>query len=138
MRSLITNQIHDTCGCHDERMPLLRCFQSSRSQSSPSLDDNAFGQETTVGQFVPANHFSSFAAHVVTHPFHKVTLQVFFIVQMFIFHPCLTKRALFPISFLRFITSQMDIAGRKQSHHFIQNILQKSKGTIFSRTVDHS
>ena len=60
------------------------------------------------------------------------------IVQMFIFHPCLTKRALFPISFLRFITSQMDIAGRKQSHHFIQNILQKSKGTIFSRTVDHS
>ena len=40
------------------------------------------GRKATVRQFVPANHFSSFAAHVVTHPFHKVTLQVFFIVQI--------------------------------------------------------
>ena len=57
---------------------------------------------------------------------------------MLFFHPFLTKRAFFPVPFLRLISSQMNISRREDCHHFVQNILQECKDSIFSGTINHS
>ena len=57
---------------------------------------------------------------------------------MLFLHALPAKRAFLPESFLRLISSQMNISRGEDCHHFVQNILQKCKGAVVSGTVNHS
>ena len=113
LRPLITNQIHDTCRSHNETVSLFRSFQCSLAISLPTKNNRAFRQETTVSQFIPTNHFTTFTTYIVTYPLHKIALKVFFISQAFFLHTSLTQRTFFPMCLLSFIASDMDITGRE-------------------------
>ena len=136
MWPLITNQIHDACRGHDKRMPQFSSFQSGRPHSLPAQNNSPI-RNRTIGQFIPSDYLTSFTLHIFTHPLHKISLQILFMGQMFFFHPCLTKRAFFPIRLISLITSQMNIPGRKQLHHFINYILQEGKYTVIACTINN-
>ena len=56
---------------------------------------------------------------------------------MLLSHPFLTKRTFFPVRLSRFISSDMNIAGREKCQNFVKDILQECKYAIISRTVDN-
>ena len=136
MRSLITNQIHDTCRSHDKPMPLLRRLDGSLTVTSPTINNCSVGNPG-IGQFIPSHDFFPFALHIFTHSRHKITLQRFFVLQAFLSHTFLTKRTLLPMRFPSLIPTQMNIPGGKQLHHLINHPLQESEHTIISCTEDH-
>lgn len=72
----------------------------------------------------------------IAHPIHEITLQILFIGNLLLFHPCLTQRAFLPISFTGFITTDMDISGREQFQNLIHHILKKGIDTVISGTID--
>ena len=67
---------------------------------------------------------------------HEITLQILFIGNLLLFHPCLTQRAFLPISFTGFIATDMDISGREQFQNLIHHILKKGIDTVISGTID--
>ena len=118
-------------------MSLFGSLQGSLSVSLPTQDNDIFRQKTTVSQFIPANHFTAFAAYILAHPLHEVTLQILFIGQFLFFHPCLTQRAFPPISLAGFIASDMNIPGREQGHNLVHHILKESVDAVVSGTIDN-
>ena len=118
-------------------MSLFGSFQGSRSHSLPTENNGFFGKKRTVCQLIPANHFATFFTQIITDTFHKVTLQIFFICQMLLFHPFLAKRAFLPIRLSRFISSDVNIAGRKKCQNFVEYILQECKYAVVSRAIDY-
>ena len=136
LRSLITNQVHDACGSHDEAMSLLGSLQCSLSVSLPTQNNGIVRQKATVRQLIPAYHLAPFATYIFAHPIHEITLQILFIGNLLLFHPCLTQRAFLPISFTGFIATDMDISGREQFQNLIHHILKKGIDTVISGTID--
>ena len=117
-------------------MSLLGSLQCSLSVSLPTQNNGIVRQKATVRQLIPAYHLAPFATYIFAHPIHEITLQIFFIGKLFLFHPCLTQRAFLPISLTGFITADMDISGREQIQNLIHHILKESVNAVVSGTID--
>ena len=132
---MITNEVQHTCRSHHKTMSLSGCFQCSLPVSLPAKDNGTIGN-LGICQFIPAHNFTPFALHIIAHTRHEVALQVLFILQSFFLHTRLTQRAHFPMGFTGFVTTQMNVFGRKQRNYLINYILQKSKDTVIAGTVN--
>ena len=91
-------------------MSLLGSLQCSLSVSLPTQNNGIVRQKATVRQLIPAYHLAPFATYIFAHPIHEITLQILFIGNLLLFHPCLTQRAFLPISFTGFIATDMTAA----------------------------
>ena len=135
LRALVADEVEDAGRSHDEAVALCGGFQGGMTESLPAQNDGFIGQ-FAVGQLVPAYHFLPFAAHVVGHTTHKVALQGFCVCQVFAADACLAQGAFSPMGLACLVTSQMDIAGREEGHHFIQYVLQEGIRLIIAGAED--
>ena len=81
--------------------------------------------QTTVQNLVPAQQVTAVAVQETFHAVNQVTLQFVHVLQPFFLHAGLAERTGLPRCLSSLITTYMNIFGRKQIHHFQQDILKE-------------
>ena len=128
---LVFVKITSAARCHDYIMPHPGCFNAT-FLSSPAHDPGARSQ-STFQDFIPAQQLTPFGRNEFFHSPDGIALQLKFIFQIVVFDALLAFAAGFPVGFSRLISTNMDVGGGKNIHHFSDHILHKSESGIIAQ-----
>ena len=115
-RSLVMIEITRRFRCHHHIVSLIGSINTPL-YSAPA-HHCGFWRQSAFEYFIPPQQNPVLRVYKFLYPLNKIALQFTYIFQSFGFYPQFTFRAFCPFRFCGFISSNMDIFGRKQVDHF--------------------